>query len=111
MSGCSFHDSLLTIYENMSEINVKIGESQRAIPAPATVADAIKAIDRDALKKALAAKVNGVEMDLNRQLSGNGDAISIEPIMADSRDGLEVIRHSAAHPLAAAVLDLYPGTK
>jgi len=95
----------------MSEINVKIGDSQRAIPAPATVADAIKAIDRDALKKALAAKVNGVEMDLNRQLSGNGDAISIEPIMADSRDGLEVIRHSAAHLLAAAVLDLYPVTK
>jgi threonyl-tRNA synthetase len=95
----------------MSEINVKIGESQRAIPAPATVADAIKAIDRDTLKKAIAAKVNGVEMDLNRELSGNGAPISIEPIMADSRDGLEVIRHSAAHLLAAAVLDLFPGTK
>src|SRR3954468_4724161 len=95
----------------MSEINVKIGESQRAIPAPATVADAIKAIDRDTLKKALAEKVNGVEMDLNRELSGNGAPISIEPILADSRDGLEVIRHSAAHLLAAAVLDLFPGTK
>jgi threonyl-tRNA synthetase len=96
----------------MSEINVKIGESVRSIPAPATVADAIKAVDRDALKKALAAKVNGVEMDLGRELSGNGgEPISIEPISADSRDGLEVIRHSTAHLLAAAVLDLYPGTK
>src|SRR5881392_2972122 len=95
----------------MSEINVKFGEAERSIPAPATVADAIKAVDRDALKKALAAKVDGVEVDLNRELSGNGDAISIEPISADSRDGLEVIRHSAAHLLAAAVLDLYPGTK
>jgi len=95
----------------MSEINVKIGESQRAIPAPATVADAIKAVDRDALKKSLAAKVNGVEVDLNREIAGNGDVISIEPITADSRDGLEVIRHSTAHLLAAAVLDLYPGTK
>jgi len=95
----------------MSEINVQIGENQRAIPAPATVADAIKAIDRDALKKSLAAKVNGVEFDLNREIAGNGDVISIEPITADSRDGLEVIRHSTAHLLAAAVLDLYPGTK
>jgi threonyl-tRNA synthetase len=96
----------------MSEINVKIGANQRSIPAPATVADAIKAVDRDALKKALAAKVNGVEVDLNRELSGNGgEPISIEPIIADSRDGLEVIRHSTAHLLAAAVLDLYPGTK
>jgi len=95
----------------MSEINVKIGEKQRSVPAPATVADAIKAIDRDVLKKALAAKVNGVDVDLNREILGNGDAVSIEPIIADSRDGLEVIRHSTAHLLAAAVLDLYPGTK
>jgi threonyl-tRNA synthetase len=95
----------------MSEINVKIGENQRSIPAPATVADAIKALDRDALKKSIAAKVNGVEVDLNREIAGNGDVISIEPITADSRDGLEVIRHSTAHLLAAAVLDLFPGTK
>lgn len=95
----------------MSHINVKIGGHERSIPAPATVADAIKAVDRDALKKALAAKVNGVEVDLNREIAGNGDVVSIEPISADSRDGLEVIRHSTAHLLAAAVLDLYPGTK
>ena len=95
----------------MSHLTVKIGHHERSIPAPATVADAIKAVDRDALKKALAAKVNGVEVDLNRELSGNGEALSIEPITADSRDGLEVIRHSAAHLLAAALLDLYPGTK
>jgi threonyl-tRNA synthetase len=96
----------------MSEINVKIGERERSIPAPATVADAIKAVDRDALKKSLAAKVNGAEVDLNRELLGNGgEPVSIEPITADSRDGLEVIRHSTAHLLAAAVLDLYPGTK
>ena len=95
----------------MSEINVKIGENQRSIPAPATVADAIKAVDRDALKRSLAAKVNGMEVDLNREIDANGGVVSIEPITADSRDGLEVIRHSTAHLLAAAVLDLYPGTK
>src|SRR5688500_10386266 len=95
----------------MSEINVKFGEKERAIPAPATVADAIKAFDRDLLKKALAAKVNGEDVDLNKQLTGNGQPLTVEPIVADSRDGLEVIRHSTAHLLAAAVLDLFPGTK
>ena len=95
----------------MSEINVKIGGSERSIPAPATVADAIKAVDRDVLKKALAAKVDGEEVDLNKELTGNGQAVSIEPITADTRDGLEVIRHSTAHLLAAAVLDLFPETK
>jgi threonyl-tRNA synthetase len=95
----------------MSEIKIKFGEAERSIPAPATVADAIKAFDRDALKKALAAKVNGEEVDLSKELIGNGLALSIEPITADTRDGLEVIRHSTAHLLAAAVLDLFPGTK
>ncbi len=95
----------------MSEIQVKFGGSERSIPAPATVADAIKAFDRDVLKKALAAKVNGEEVDLNKQLTGNGQPLIVEPITADTRDGLEVIRHSTAHLLAAAVLDLFPGTK
>jgi threonyl-tRNA synthetase len=94
----------------MSEINVKFGDNQRSISAPATVADAIKAFDRDALKNAVAAKVNGEEWDLNRQLMPNGP-IAIEPVNVNTRDGLEVIRHSTAHLLAAAVLELFPGTK
>lgn len=95
----------------MSELNVNFNGSQRSIPAPATVADAIKAFDRDALKSALAAKVNGEEMDLNRELLATDEVISIEPITVGTVDGLEVIRHSTAHLLAAALLDLFPGTK
>lgn len=95
----------------MSELNVKFRDQHAAIPAPATVIDALKALDRDALKGALAAKVNGVEVDLNRELDMSDDVMSIEPISADSTDGLEIIRHSTAHLLAAALLDLFPGTK
>ncbi len=95
----------------MSELNVKIGDQHAAIPAPATVIDALKALDREGFKKALAAKVNGEEVDLSRELSATDEVLSIEPITADSRDGLEVIRHSTAHLLAAALLDLFPGTK
>ncbi len=95
----------------MSELNVKYGDNQRFIPAPATVLDAIKAFDRDVLKKSLAAKVNGKEVDLNTELTQTDEILSIEAITSDSRDGLEVLRHSAAHLLAAAVLDLFPGTK
>ncbi|HQZ83182.1 MAG TPA: threonine--tRNA ligase [Pyrinomonadaceae bacterium] len=95
----------------MSELNIKFGEISRAIPAPATVLDAIKAFDRDVLKMTLAAKVNGEEVDLNRELVASDEVISIEPITNDSRNGLEVIRHSTAHLLAAALLELFPGTK
>ena len=100
-----------TINKCMAELNVKYGEQQRSIAAPATVADALKSFDRDVLKKSLAAKLNGEEVDLYRELTDNGEVFSIEPILADTRDGLEIIRHSTAHLLAAAVLDLFPGTK
>ena len=82
-----------------------------SFPRPSRVSDAIKAFDRDAVKKTLAAKVNGEEVDLNKQLAPTDEVLSIEPILPETRDGLEVIRHSTAHLLAAAVLDLFPGTK
>ena len=107
----SIHDLPLTIYEIMSEINLKYGEYQKQIPAPVTVADAIKLFDRDAAKKSIAAKINGAEVDLNKQIEATDEVLFIEPILPESRDGLEVIRHSTAHLLAAAVLDLFPGTQ
>ncbi len=95
----------------MSQLNVKFGSDERSIPAPLTVAEAIKAFDRDALKEALAAKVNGQEVDLSRDLTISDELISIEPITARTPGGLELLRHSTAHLLAAAVLDLFPGTQ
>src|SRR5947199_7218066 len=99
----------------MSEINVQVKGGQSAqVPSGATVADALKAIDRDAAKRALAARVNGREVDLTYCLdesSSNGRAVEVEPVLPGTLDGLDVIRHSTAHLLAAAVLDLFPGTK
>jgi threonyl-tRNA synthetase len=97
----------------MSEVNVKLkGGAGAQIPGPVTVGEALKRLDRDAAKQALAARVNGREVDLAYSLnSQNGDPIQIEPVLPDTRDGLDVLRHSTAHLLAAAVLDLFPGTK
>ncbi|MBP6003155.1 MAG: threonine--tRNA ligase [Pyrinomonadaceae bacterium] len=95
----------------MSELNIKFGDHQKFIPSPATVLDAIKAFDRDVLKRSLAAKVNGEEVDLNAELVQTDEVLSIEAITVGTRDGLEVLRHSTAHLLAAAILDLHPGTK
>src|SRR5213079_1370227 len=70
-------------------------------------------LDRDLAKQALAARVNGQEVDLAYTLNAqaNGDAVKIEPVLPQTLEGLDVIRHSTAHLLAAAVLDLFPGTK
>lgn len=105
----------------MSEINVQLKDGAPVpMPASATVAEALKKLDRDLAKQALAAKVGGREVDLMASLDTlatenselkNGSAVQIEPIVPQTRDGLEVLRHSTAHLLAAAVLDLFPGTK
>ena len=103
----------------MSEINVQLKDGV-AVPVPnsATVAEALKKLDRDIAKQALAAKVGGREVDLAAPLdaqlgalAADNGAVQIEPIVPQTRDGLEVLRHSTAHLLAAAVLDLFPGTK
>lgn len=98
----------------MSEINVQLNDGQ-AVPMPssATVAEALKQLDRDVAKQALAAKVGDREVDLTAPLESlsSESSLKLEPIVPQTRDGLEVLRHSTAHLLAAAVLDLFPGTK
>src|ERR1043165_7097570 len=98
----------------MSEINVQLNDSAPVqVPSSTTVAEALKKLDRDLAKQALAARVNGREVDLASTIQApeNADAVKIEPVLPQTRDGLDVLRHSTAHLLAAAVLDLFPGTK
>ncbi|MHB1054969.1 MAG: threonine--tRNA ligase [Thermoleophilia bacterium] len=74
----------------------------------ATALDAAKRIGSRLAKAAVAATVNGEQTDLSRPLA-EGDAITI--ITGDSPEGIQIIRHSASHVLAAAVMELYPGTQ
>ena len=63
----------------------------------------------DALGKkhgCLAAKVNGRECDMAQVLN---ESCTVEGILAESENGLHILRHSAAHLLAQAVMELYPG--
>src|SRR6267142_2160949 len=98
----------------MGEINVQLkGGATTQIPAPVSAGEALKKLDREAARQALAARVNGKEVDLAFTIAEthNGQAVSIEPVLPETLAGLEVLRHSTAHLLAAAVLDLFPGTK
>ena len=98
----------------MSEIKVQVNNGPAAeMSAPVTVAEALKKLDRDLAKQALAARVDGREVDLAYTIESqaNGDAVKIEPVLPQTVEGLDVLRHSTAHLLAAAVLDLFPGTK
>ncbi len=67
-----------------------------------------KSISNSLAKKALAAKVDGEMVDMRYILDKDA---SVEIITTETEEGVEVIRHSAAHLMAQAVIRLFPGTK
>ncbi len=82
--------------------------SQKELPDGASGADLAAAIGPGLARAALAVKVGGEVRDLARPLA-DGDEVAIVTKRDD--ESLDLIRHDTAHVLAAAVLDLYPGTK
>ena len=89
------------------------GMASGHVRAGATVGEALEQLGPDVSKGAVAAKVDGREVDLAYRLepsSAGGRAVEVEPLLEGTLEGLGVIRHSTAHLLAAAVLDLFPGS-
>ena len=66
-----------------------------------------RAVGPGLARAAVAVRLNGDSMDLARPITESGD---FEVITLDSPEGLHILRHSTAHVLAQAVLDLYPGS-
>ena len=79
--------------EDLAGVEVRKGEK---------FADALK---RNGIKGAVAASLNGIEMDLTTVAE---EPCTITPIDIESPDGLKILRHSAAHLLANAVTDIFP---
>src|SRR5512138_2208633 len=93
----------------MSEITITLPDgSQRALADGATATTLAESIGSRLAKAAVAAEVNGEEWDLGRPLP-DGAAVAI--ITADSDAGRHVLRHSTAHVMAQAVIQLFPGAK
>lgn len=72
-----------------------------------TIVAALKAAGAD-LKGAVAARLDGRVVDLSMPLTSGGE---IAAVPADSREGLDVLRHSSAHLMAQAVKRLFPETQ
>lgn len=75
----------------------------------ATGEDAARAIGEGLARAALAVKQNGDIRDLSAPLE-DGEQIEIVT-QRSGQDALDLLRHDAAHVLATAVVELYPGTK
>jgi threonyl-tRNA synthetase len=93
----------------MSEITITLPDgSQQKVAAGATPLDIARSISRRLAEEAVVAKVNGELADLASPLSTDS---TLQILTAKNPESLHVYRHSSAHLLAAAVLELYPETK
>jgi threonyl-tRNA synthetase len=90
-----------------AEVTVRLPDgSTTKLPAGSTALDLAKSIGKRLAKDALAATIGGSEVDLTAEL---GDGAEAAILTGGSEGGRTVLRHSTAHVLAQAVLDLWPG--
>ena len=90
-------------------IHIKLPDgSDKEFPKGTTALDVAKSISPRLADAALAAKTNGDLIDLARPLEGDTD---LRLLTDKDPEALQVYRHSSAHLLAAAVLELFPETK
>ncbi|HEX3742492.1 MAG TPA: threonine--tRNA ligase [Bryobacteraceae bacterium] len=93
----------------MSNIEITLPDgSKQSVAAGTPAIDIAKSISPRLADAAIVAKVNGNLYDLARPIEENA---SLQILTAKDAESLPVYRHSTAHLLAAAVLELYPETK
>src|SRR6516225_1634619 len=93
----------------MSDIEITLPDgSKQPVEAGTRPIDIAKSISPRLADAAIVAKVNGELYDLTRPIETDA---SVQILTPKDRESLEVYRHSTAHLLAAAVLELYPETK
>jgi len=78
------------------------------VPAGATFRDAIESLSPGLMRSALAVTLDAIHFTLDEVVPAGG---SFRIITRNGDEGLEALRHSAAHLLAWAVQDLFPGTR
>ena len=93
----------------MSSINIRLPDgSMRSVEPGAKPIDVARAISPRLADAAIVARVNGQLYDLTRPFESDAD---LQILTTKDPESLEVYRHSTAHLLAAAVLELFPETK
>jgi threonyl-tRNA synthetase len=82
--------------------------SRREFPHPVTGADLAAAIGPGLAKAAIAIRVDGRPRDLAAMIDRD---VGVAVITRNTPEGLEILRHDAAHVMAEAVKELYPDTQ
>ncbi len=98
--------------------------STKQVPEATRPRELAEAIGKRLAQAAIAAKVNGAILDLDREIYSSpppsptrgegedqGGDISFQILTDKDREALDVLRHSCAHVMARAVLRLFPGAQ
>ena len=70
-----------------------------------------EAIGKRLAQAAIAAKVDDVIVDLDRELTTDDTTLNFQLLTDKDAQALDVLRHSAAHVMARAVMRLFPGAQ
>ena len=92
----------------MSIIQVKINDEETHEYASGITAGDILENVYGKRSGAVAANIDGIERDMSFTINEN---CKIEPILGESEQGLYILRHSCAHLLAQAVVEIFPDAK
>jgi threonyl-tRNA synthetase len=90
----------------MDEITITVNNEPRSFPMGVTPEQVLA--DNGGIGKAVAVRVNGDLLDLNRPLDHDSE---IEVVGPDDEEALDILRHSTSHIMAEAVRSLFPGVK
>ncbi len=90
-------------------VNIRLPDGlAKQYPEGITAGEVLADTQSGAQETAIAAGIDGVPSDLSRKIHSD---CAVEPIFPNSEQGLGVMRHSAAHVMAHAVLRLFPDAK
>ncbi|MBI5887024.1 MAG: threonine--tRNA ligase [Deltaproteobacteria bacterium] len=93
----------------MARVSIS-GGAPKEYAASALFFDILKDHDKGLLKKTVAVRVNGQLKGL-KEVVGSDGVVNVEPVSVDTKEGIEVYRHSTAHVMAQAVQSLYKDVK
>ena len=90
----------------MAEVVVTLENGEKkSLPQGTVLNEALKSlVSNKDRKQTIAARINGTLMDLSAVLDHDAE---FAPVMIDSPEGLEILRHSASHVMAEAVVALF----
>lgn len=101
------HSRRLLILKSHIQVQLKDGKVKECTQG-ITVKEVATSIGSSLGKRTVGAKVNGMMVDVSYELMNDA---TVEFYTLETKEGVEVLRHTTAHVLAQAVKRLYPNVK